>query len=64
MAQLFAYANTMSCACQKRGPKGETAELEPIEPMVLVFGKLRNDIGILQTKFRYREGHETRRIGP
>ena len=32
--------------------------------MVLVFGKLRNDIGILQTKFRYREGHETRRIGP
>ena len=31
--------------------------------MVLVFGKLYNDIGILQTKFRYREGHETRRIG-
>src|SRR5215470_7086794 len=32
--------------------------------MVLVFGKLYNDIGILQTKFRYREGHETRRGGP
>src|SRR4029453_13098244 len=31
MAQFFAYANTMSCACQKRGPKGETAELEPID---------------------------------
>ena|SRR6516162_2770575 len=31
--------------------------------MVLDFGKLRNDIGILQTKFRYREGHETRRVG-
>ena len=31
--------------------------------MVLVFGKLRDDIGILQTKFRYREGHETRRVG-
>ena len=29
--------------------------------MVLVFGKLSNDIGILQTKFRDREGHETRR---
>ena len=32
--------------------------------MVLVFGKLCNNIGILQTKFRYREGHETRRGGP
>ena len=32
--------------------------------MVLVFGKLSNGIGILQTKFRYREGHETRRGGP
>src|SRR5262245_37257707 len=32
--------------------------------MVLVFGKLRNDTGILQTKFRYREGHETRCVGP
>src|SRR5262245_59509944 len=31
--------------------------------MVLVFGKLHNNIGILQTKFRDREGHETRRIG-
>src|SRR4030095_455415 len=31
MAQLFAYASTMSCACQKRGPKGKTAELEPID---------------------------------
>jgi hypothetical protein len=32
--------------------------------MVLVFGKLHKDIGTLQTKFRYREGHETRRVGP
>src|SRR6516165_5972210 len=31
--------------------------------MVLVVGKLHHDIGILQTKFRYREGHETRRGG-
>src|SRR5207245_9330305 len=31
--------------------------------MVLVFYKLYNDIGILQTKFRDREGHETRRGG-
>jgi catechol 2,3-dioxygenase-like lactoylglutathione lyase family enzyme len=34
------------------------------EPMVLVCGKLHNNVGILQTKFRYREGHETRRGGP
>ena len=34
------------------------------QPMVLVFGKLRNDTGILQTKFGHREGHETRRVGP
>jgi hypothetical protein len=34
------------------------------KPRVLVFGKPCNDIGILQTKLRYREGHETRRIGP
>ena len=32
--------------------------------MVLVFGKLSNGIGILQTKFRDREGHETRRVRP
>src|SRR4030095_17133687 len=31
MTQLFACANTMSCACQKRGPQTETAELEPID---------------------------------
>ena len=30
--------------------------------MVLVFGKPRHDIGILQTKFSHREGHEARRI--
>ena len=31
--------------------------------MVLVYNKLSNAIGILQTKFRYREGHEARRSG-
>src|SRR5262249_53397441 len=31
--------------------------------MVLVADKLNNNISILQTKFRYREGHETRRGG-
>jgi hypothetical protein len=31
--------------------------------MVLVSDKLSNNIGILQTKLRHREGHETRRIG-
>ena len=31
--------------------------------MVLVYDKLSNAIGILQTKFRYREGHEARRSG-
>src|SRR4029450_8174391 len=31
MAHLFARANTMSCACQKLGPKGETVGLEPID---------------------------------
>ena len=30
--------------------------------MVLVFGKLHKDIGILQTKFSHREGHEARRV--
>ena len=40
------------------------AEFSAYKPMVLVFGKLHNNIGILQTKFRYREGHETRRGGP
>ena len=34
-----------------------------IEPMVLVSDKPDNYIGILQTKFRDREGHEARRIG-
>ena len=31
--------------------------------MVLVSDKPSNDIGILQTKLRHREGHETRRVG-
>src|SRR5215510_13134368 len=31
--------------------------------MVLVSDKLNNDIGILQTKFSDREGHEARRVG-
>src|SRR5882762_3569391 len=31
--------------------------------MVLVFYKLTNDIGILQTKLSHREGHEARRMG-
>src|SRR5215470_7248629 len=31
--------------------------------MVLVSDKLNNDIGLLQTKLSYREGHETRRVG-
>src|SRR6266487_2645482 len=31
--------------------------------MVLVYYKLKNDIGILQTKFSHREGHKARRIG-
>src|SRR5215831_20918006 len=30
--------------------------------MVLVFGKPSDAIGILQTKLRYREGHQARRI--
>ena len=30
--------------------------------MVLVSDKPSDDIGILKTKFRYREGHETRRV--
>jgi hypothetical protein len=34
------------------------------EPMVLVSYTPYHHIGLLQTKFRYREGHETRRIGP
>src|SRR5215216_5352642 len=32
--------------------------------MVLVSDKPNDDIGILQTKLSYREGYETRRIGP
>ena len=31
--------------------------------MVLVSDKPSNDIGILQTKLSYREGHEARRVG-
>ena len=31
--------------------------------MVLGSDKLRNDIGILQTKFSHREGYEARRVG-
>src|SRR2546422_9681111 len=31
--------------------------------MVLVSDKPSNDIGILQTKTRHREGHEARRVG-
>ena len=31
--------------------------------MVLVSDKLSNAIGILQTKFSHREGHEARRVG-
>ena len=31
--------------------------------MVLVYYKLNNDIGILQTKLSHREGHKARRIG-
>ena len=31
--------------------------------MVLVSDKPRSDIGILQTKLRYREGHKARRVG-
>ena len=31
--------------------------------MVLVSDKPTNDIGISQTKFSYREGHEARRVG-
>ena len=31
--------------------------------MVLVYDKPRSAIGILQTKLRYREGHEARRSG-
>ncbi len=31
--------------------------------MVLVSDKLNNDIGCLQTKLSYREGHEARRVG-
>ena len=31
--------------------------------MVLVYYKLNNNIGLLQTKLRYREGHEARRVG-
>src|SRR5467141_649810 len=31
--------------------------------MVLVFYKLTNDIGILQTNLNHREGHEARRMG-
>ena len=31
--------------------------------MVLVSDKPSNGIGILQTKLRHREGHETRRVG-
>ena len=31
--------------------------------MVLVSDKPSNAIGILQTKLRYREGHEARRVG-
>src|SRR4029450_1195372 len=33
------------------------------EPMVLVSDKPSNDIGLLQSKFSDREGHEARRIG-
>jgi bacterioferritin len=33
------------------------------KPMVLVSDKPSNDIGILQTKLRHREGHEARRVG-
>src|SRR5215510_2242024 len=32
--------------------------------MVLVADKLNNNISILQTKLRYREGHEARCVGP
>jgi precorrin-6B methylase 2 len=41
----------------------DASGLEPgsYEPMVLVSDKLRSDIGILQTKFSHREGHEARR---
>ena len=31
--------------------------------MVLVFYRLNDDIGILQTKLSHREGHEARRVG-
>jgi hypothetical protein len=31
--------------------------------MVLVSDKPSNDIGILQTKLRHREGYEARRVG-
>src|SRR5215831_1116825 len=31
--------------------------------MVLVSDKLNNDIGLLQTKLSYREGHKARRVG-
>src|SRR6266702_326940 len=31
--------------------------------MVLVFYRLNDDIGILQTKLSHREGHEARRMG-
>ena len=33
--------------------------LTTYEPMVLVADKLNNNISILQTELRYREGHET-----
>ena len=34
------------------------------EPMVLVSYTPYNHISLLQAKFRYRERHETRRVGP
>jgi hypothetical protein len=37
--------------------------VETTEPMVLVAYKPSNAIGILQTKLRYRKGHEARRGG-
>src|SRR5262249_4084134 len=48
------------------GPRGSRRPWNPIhllEPMVLVSDKPNNDIGILQTKFSHREGHEARRVG-
>src|SRR5215831_10343534 len=57
-------------ACSRTAGRrpGGTSAVAPLgqghtEPMVLVYDKPGNAIGILQTKLRDREGHEARRVG-